>query len=89
MRLTVDLIFHYDQPGSKGEVSSATRFPLRSKGDLPLRSMRSSIEPIRWIHKPLSLYFVLQSECATYLRFAFLSNHPTLQRDLLFHVKYY
>lgn len=63
--LTVDLIFHYDQPGSEEETASgtsATKFPLRSKGDLPLRSMRSSIEPLRWIHKPLSLYFVLQGE---------------------------
>ena len=64
--LIVDFILHCSQPGSKGEVSSATRFPLRSKGELPLRSMRSSIEPLRWIHKPLSLYFVLQGECVIF-----------------------
>ena len=42
------------------QLHSQFRFPDRSSEDVPLRSMRSSIEPLRWIHKPLSLYFLLQ-----------------------------
>jgi hypothetical protein len=37
-------------------------FPRRAEGELPLRSMRSTIEPLRWTHKPFMLYFVLQSK---------------------------
>ena len=36
------------------------RFPVRGKHEEPLESMRHSIEPLRWVHKPFVLYFVLQ-----------------------------
>ena len=36
------------------------RFPPRALGEEPLRSMRHSIEPLRWVHKPFGLYLFLQ-----------------------------
>ena len=36
------------------------RFQPRGPGEEPLRSMRHSIEPLRWVHKPFGLYIFLQ-----------------------------
>jgi hypothetical protein len=45
----------------KIEGKSLTRhFPRRMTHEQPLRSMRHSIEPLRWTHKPFMLYLVLQ-----------------------------
>ena len=38
----------------------SNKFPPRAEGEEPLPSMRSTIEPLRWVHKPLALYLVLQ-----------------------------
>mmetsp|Transcript_19248 Transcript_19248/g.18587 ORF Transcript_19248/g.18587 Transcript_19248/m.18587 type:complete len:626 (-) Transcript_19248:185-2062(-) len=35
-------------------------FPYRGIDEVPLRAMKASIEPLRWIQKPLFLYFLLQ-----------------------------
>lgn len=66
------------------------RFQPRAAGEEPLRSMRHSIEPLRWVHKPLGLYILLQFvghngyAKTSLLKKGSPTNQPLLSFPLLF-----
>lgn len=59
-KLTVDQIEKVEQSVGQIETFTNHKFPHRKENALPLKSMRSTIEPLRFIHKPLLFYLVTQ-----------------------------